>query len=119
MAGVAAAFPAVAPDIGSSPALANLSACLAKKKQGDLVLLMDTSGSLGTEVSGDQATDPTGVRVDAAQVLLDRLAASQARSGASIDVALVGFSSDYTCEGLHRVDPGTAAQYCRVGRAVP
>ncbi len=95
-ASAAAPLPAVAPDIGNSPALANLSACLAEKKQGDLVLLMDTSGSLGTEVSGDQATDPNGVRVDAAQVLLDRLAASQARSGASIDVALVGFSSDYT-----------------------
>jgi hypothetical protein len=94
--GLAAATAADTADIGNSSALANLSACLAEKKQGDLVLLMDTSGSLGTAVNGDQATDPKGVRVDAAEVLLDRLAASQAKSGAAIDVALVGFSSDYT-----------------------
>ena len=98
---IATAAPrALAPDIANSPALANLSACLAEKKQGDLVLLMDTSGSLGTEVSGDQATNPAGVRVDAAQVLLDRLAASQASSGAAIDVALVGLAGTTPWSGI-------------------
>lgn len=78
-------------DPATSPALVELSACLADKKQGDLVLLMDTSGSLS---EGDKATDPDGVRVVAAEVLLDQLALAQAKSHAAIDVAMLGFDSD-------------------------
>ena len=81
-----------APTLGDSPVLADLSACLAEKKVGDLVLLVDTSGSLG----GDTGTDPTAVRVAAAQALLGRLAASFAQIGAQVDVGIAGFDDDVT-----------------------
>src|ERR1700712_3359723 len=66
--GPGAGIAAQAPALGESPVLADLSACLADRKVGDLVLLVDTSGSLG----GDTGTDPTAVRVAAAQALLGR-----------------------------------------------
>ncbi|GAA2014615.1 VWA domain-containing protein [Nakamurella flavida] len=87
-------LPAVGSRAAADPStvLGNLSACLAERKAGDLVLLIDTSGSLG----GEGGTDTTGVRVDAAQSLLTRLAATFTTSGAAVDVAVAGFDDDVT-----------------------
>jgi hypothetical protein len=70
--------------------LKDLAACLADRKQGDLVLLIDTSSSLG----GDNGTDPTAVRVAAAQAVLGRLATSFGQIGAQVDVSIAGFDDD-------------------------
>ncbi len=78
--------------VGESPALTQLVSCLAERKAGDLVLLIDTSGSLG----GPSGTDPTGVRVAAAQALASRLSDSFAQIGAQVDVSVAGFDDDVT-----------------------
>ena len=86
-----------APAIADSPALQALSACLAEKKTGDLVVLIDTSGSLsGAGDPPSVPTDPTDVRVAGAQALLGGLADSFDRTGANVDVTVAGFADDVT-----------------------
>ncbi|MGY1726811.1 vWA domain-containing protein [Geodermatophilus sp. SYSU D01062] len=82
LAGPAAAAPS---PVGTA-ALQDLGACLADQQQADVLLLVDESGSLGR-------TDPDDTRVAAAQLLLARLADTAARSGATIDLAVSGFSA--------------------------
>ncbi len=81
-----------APQLSDSKALSDLTACLASRKAGDLVLLIDTSGSLG----GADGTDPTAVRVAAAQALVTGLASSFEKIGAKVDVSVAGFDDDVT-----------------------
>ncbi len=75
-----------APSPAGTAALQDLGACLAETRQADVLLLVDESGSLGR-------TDPDDTRVAAAQLLLARLADTAARSGATIDLAVSGFSA--------------------------
>ncbi|MGY1730328.1 vWA domain-containing protein [Geodermatophilus sp. SYSU D01045] len=77
---------AAAPSPVGTAALQDLGACLADQQQADVLLLVDESGSLGR-------TDPDDTRVAAAQLLLARLADTAARSGATIDLAVSGFSA--------------------------
>lgn len=86
---------ATAPAIDGESNLQNLTACLADKKTGDLVVLIDTSGSL-SGTGGGTATDPDAVRVAGAQALLGGLADSFAALGANVDVSVAGFDDDVT-----------------------
>ena len=56
------------------------------------MLLVDTSGSLG----GSDGTDPTAVRVAAAEALVTRLAAVLCQIDAKVDVSVAGFDDDVT-----------------------
>ncbi|MFP5347635.1 MAG: vWA domain-containing protein [Actinomycetes bacterium] len=62
--------------------------CLTGHGEGDLLLLMDESGSL-------KDTDPHAARVAAARYLLERLARLAARSGTTINVGIAGFSDSF------------------------
>jgi hypothetical protein len=83
----------VAGPTAGNPAIERLGACIATQHQADLLLMIDTSGSLGHAVDGQPATDPTAVRVTAAQYLLDQL--SQYSADVKLDVALAGFDVDF------------------------
>jgi hypothetical protein len=83
-------------DPASSPALADLKTCLAQKKRGDLVLLIDTSASLAVGDDQAPASDPSAVRVDAATLLLTRLSESLEKNQIALDVAVAGFDADVT-----------------------
>lgn len=87
---------AAAPDLASSPVLQNLAACIGEKKTGDLVVLIDTSGSLSGAGSSGTPTDPTDVRVAGAQALLGGLARSLDDVGATVDVTVAGFDDNVT-----------------------
>ena len=87
----ALARPLVAPvplAVGSAGAIEQLGACFAARKAGDLLLLMDQSGSL-------QKTDPTATRVTAAKYLLSQLTRYSEKSGVAVDVAVSGFDAAY------------------------
>ena len=84
-AGGADAAPAGVPQ---ATAVQEFGACLAGGKPGDLLLLMDQSGSLG-------GTDPTAVRVTAAQRLMSQLANSPTAKNTELDVAISGFDATY------------------------
>lgn len=77
-----------APAEGTPSAIDTFGSCLAAQQAGDLLLLIDESGSL-------QQTDDDAARVTAATYLLNRLAASAASSGFALDVAVAGFSADF------------------------
>jgi len=84
---LAGARPARAtPTATGTQSLQDLGACLADTKHADVLLLVDTSGSL-------RRTDPQHARVAAAQLLLRRLTDTAARTGSSIDVAVSGFAA--------------------------
>jgi hypothetical protein len=85
-----------APEIAKSPVLQNLAACVDEKKTGDLVVLIDTSGSLSGTGSNEPPTDPTDVRVAGAQALLGGLARSFDQVKADVDVTVAGFDDDVT-----------------------
>lgn len=93
--------PPVVPD----DPLLTYGGCLAAQHGGDLLLVMDTSGSLSE-------TDPQAARVMAAQYLLDRLAATGSTSGFTLDVAISGFGTDY-----ERVLDWTPLDEAGLGRA--
>lgn len=73
---------------GSGDAIQQLGACLSAQKAGDLLLLVDRSGSL-------KQTDPQAVRVDAATYLLERLADYADQAEVALDVAVAGFDATY------------------------
>ncbi len=79
---------AAAADPAAGTALQQVGACIAAGGKGDVLFVIDTSGSL-------KKTDPSGVRVDAAQYLVDELAIFADQSGATIDVATAGFDTGY------------------------
>lgn len=63
-------------------------ACLAAQKSGQILLMIDESGSL-------QQTDPHDNRVTAAKYLARKLSQFSADSGINLDIAVAGFSDDY------------------------
>lgn len=65
--------------------LARYGSCLNAQRDGDLLLLLDTSSSM-------QLTDPEAARVDAADYLLQQMASYTQASGVTIAVAVAGFA---------------------------
>lgn len=63
-------------------------ACLAAQKSGDLLILVDESGSL-------KKTDANAARVKAAQYLVTTLGKYADRTKSDVEVAIAGFSTDY------------------------
>ncbi|NHB85038.1 VWA domain-containing protein [Tessaracoccus sp. HDW20] len=64
-------------------------ACINGGGQGNVLMMMDTSGSLAD-------TDPQGGRVKAATATVSRLADSLADvEGVNVDIAVAGFSSTF------------------------
>lgn len=74
--------------VTGSLAVDRFGGCLAAQKSGDILLMLDESGSL-------QTSDPDANRVTAAKYLVQRLADFSADAGVTIDVAVAGFSDDY------------------------
>lgn len=62
--------------------------CLAAQKSGQILLMIDESGSL-------QSTDPQANRVTAAKYLARKLSQFSGDSGINLDIAIAGFSDDY------------------------
>ncbi len=81
-------FAGIARAEADNRAVDRYGACLAGQKAGDLLLLIDESGSL-------KDTDPAAARVKAGQYLLDTLARYADRTSAKLDVAIAGFSEDF------------------------
>jgi len=73
---------------GDSAAIENLSTCLASGGHGRILLMLDTSGSL-------KQSDKENRRIAAATYFVNDLVGSLARSGAEIDIAVAGFSTDF------------------------
>ena len=86
----AAAQPAAAQAeaAAAGDAILKLGACLAAQGEGDLLLLIDRSGSL-------DETDPGAVRVQAANYLLSGLATYADDVEVELDVAVSGFDAEY------------------------
>lgn len=82
--GTAAAAAPRTPD----PAVASYGACLRGQHTGDLLLLIDESGSL-------QSTDKENARISAATYLLNQLGALTGRAKIDLDVAVAGFADTY------------------------
>jgi len=85
VAAVGAASDVTAAD--DSP-LTSLGACMIGAHAGDLMLLMDESGSLDD-------SDPDAVRIDAAQYLLRNLASYAAEKSIELDIRISGFDIGY------------------------
>lgn len=69
-------------------AMQQLGSCLASGKQGDLLLVLDTSLSL-------EESDPDFGRIEAATYLVEQLQSYAELSSAKIDVAVAGFAHDF------------------------
>jgi hypothetical protein len=74
--------------VEAGSAIQQFGACLSASKAGDLLLLIDQSGSLAE-------TDPQGVRATAASYLLGQLATTTTAAGTALDVAVSGFDVGY------------------------
>lgn len=70
-------------------AVRSYGGCLNGQRSGDLLLLIDESGSL-------RSSDPAGARIDAATYLLDQLGTSTERAGIRLDVRVAGFATEFT-----------------------
>jgi hypothetical protein len=70
-------------------AVDRFGSCVAAQKAGQVLIMIDESGSL-------KQTDPTAARVTAAKYLVDQLAQFSAASGAAIEVGVAGFANDFT-----------------------
>jgi len=97
---VTSAAPAAA--VAADP-IARFGGCLAGGGTGDIVLLFDESGSL-------QATDPKNDRVTAGRYLVRQLTSFAENSGASINVKVATFASDYSSIGEWTELTGTGPQ---------
>ena len=69
-------------------AVERFGGCIAAQKSGDVLLMIDESGSL-------QDTDPAADRVTAARFLAKRLADFASDAGVTISVSIAGFSDAY------------------------
>lgn len=78
-------------DAADTTAVARFGACLKAQKAGDMLLMIDESGSL-------QDSDPDGNRIKAAQYLVQQLSDFAADTGVALDVAIAGFSDSYHVE---------------------
>lgn len=89
VAGASVTLTAVSASAAASPdaALEDFGACLSSAGSGDVLVLVDASGSLSE-------TDPDDARVSAATYLVERMAATAAPGGFEIDAAVGEFSSD-------------------------
>ncbi|WP_275440785.1 vWA domain-containing protein [Corynebacterium freneyi] len=95
---------------GGDRALSEFAGCIAGSKSGDILLVMDESGSLaGTDTI--TATDPDAKRVDAAQAFVKKMADYADATGSDINVRLAGFGGDYNAAtdwtALESDDEGT------------
>ncbi|MFI7000857.1 vWA domain-containing protein [Nocardia sp. NPDC050175] len=84
-------FPAHAQPSDTSSAVVDYGACLLGQQRGDLLLLLDESGSLG----GPNGSDPHAARVLAAKRLLDKLAEWTDNTQVSLDISIAGFAQAY------------------------
>ena len=75
----------------TSKGASRFGACVAAQKSGDLLLLIDESGSLAQ-------TDPDAARVQASRYLLQTLGKFADRVGADLDAAVAGIVDDYVLE---------------------
>ncbi|WP_169585761.1 vWA domain-containing protein [Antrihabitans stalactiti] len=90
------------PPPAAASAITNYGACIAGQGTGDLLLMIDESASL-------RQSDPGGARVTAAKYLIDRLASYADRNHLAVDVAIAGFSTDFTVDrGWTPVTPQNA-----------
>lgn len=88
-------------------AVQEFGGCLTEQRQGDLLLLLDQSGSL-------KETDPGDVRAEAASFLLRQLSETAAAAQAELDVAVAGFDVDYERTlNWRALDPGTLPEVLR------
>jgi hypothetical protein len=76
------------PTAPAPSAIDRFGACVAGQHTGDVLLLIDQSGSL-------QQTDPHAARVTAATYLVDQLESSAAANHQTIDVSVAGFADTY------------------------
>lgn len=74
---------------GDTEATDRFGACLASQKAGDLLILVDESGSL-------KSTDAQAARVQAAKYLVDTLGRYADRTKSNLGVAIAGFADEYT-----------------------
>ncbi len=72
----------------NTDALQRVGACIAGGGQGDMLLLIDRSGSLRT-------SDPKGARVDAAKYLVRQMSSFGASAKANLTIAIAGFDQKY------------------------
>lgn len=92
----AASMPQAAPE-PSAGRMETFASCLSERGAGDVVILLDESGSL-------KKSDPDGNRVRAAQQLLDQWA-ELPRRGVTLDVRVAGFADDIAWAGpWHTLD---------------
>lgn len=77
-----------APEDPDNAAVNRYGGCLASQKAGDLLILVDESGSL-------KSTDPQAARVDAAKYLVKTLGDYADRTSSKLDVAIAGFAEGY------------------------
>lgn len=102
LGGSASAHASAAAD-PNDEALQRVGGCIAGGGQGDLLMLMDTSGSL-------KQTDPTNARVSAAKYLVNQLTSFSASNKVTLNVAVAGFSATYDGKlGWTKLGPGTAS----------
>lgn len=94
---MALANPVAAAQVAPS-AVGDFGACMASQQQGDVLLMIDESGSL-------QSSDPDAARVSAANYLLDQLNSFGDSAGFTLNVALAGFSDNFVVHsGWQRLD---------------
>lgn len=85
----------------TTAAVGDFGGCLAAQQQGDLLLMVDQSGSL-------QGSDPDAARVSAANFLLEQLNTFGGSAGVELNVAIAGFSDDFTVHApWTRLDKGS------------
>lgn len=100
--GLALAPPAAAAN--DTTAVQELGSCMTAQGSGDIVLLVDQSGSL-------QQTDPDAQRVQAARYLVSRLATFAAENDVDLSISVAGFDAEYvTRTGWRSVRDGNAGE---------
>lgn len=80
--------PAAASQATTPESVQRFGACLAGGAPGDLLVLMDRSGSL-------KDSDPDNARVTAAKYLVEQLANLSARNSLNLEVAVAGFDTTF------------------------
>lgn len=88
MIGAAPQAQAAVSTSGENEAMQQLGSCLASGKQGDLLLVLDTSLSL-------KESDKDFARIEAATYLVKQLQQYAALSNAKVDVAVAGFADKF------------------------
>ncbi len=77
-----------AADDPNAEAIRRIGACMSGGGHGDMLILLDRSGSLAD-------TDPVDARVDAARYLVGQMATFAGQAGWQVDVAVAGFDTQY------------------------